>query len=193
MATKIRWQLLKEAGTVSFDRLLDIYFFVSFFFVLIAAPPYFVWRRRTRGQLLYHLPRSRFYRGLLVFFVVVSTLGILAQITSMANASGPSLLELSPTLFGLTCGLFALFPTNRFEIREAGIYLQKRFIKWKDIYTFQWKEEGDYKLGLGAEAYILGLNVPGDSFPWWLEWYKFQPDQREDIDKLLSQYLPKAA
>ena len=111
----------------------------------------------------------------------------------MPNDSGLSALELSPTLLVLAFGLYSLFPANRFEIRESGISLQERFIKWKDLDTFQWKEEGDYKLGLGAEAYILGLNVPTDNFPQWLEWYKFQPNQREDIDKLLSQYLPKAA
>ena len=111
----------------------------------------------------------------------------------MPNDSGLFVLELSPTLLGLTFGLYSLFPANRFEIREAGIYLPERFIQWKDIYTFQWKEEGDYKLGLGAEAYILGLNVPADSFTQWLEGYKFQAEQREDIDKLLSQYLPRAA
>ena len=177
---------------MSFDRLLDIYFFVSLLFVLVMFPPYLFWQRRTRGQILYHLPRSRFYRGFLGFVVLVSTIGILVRIISMPSDSGLSVLELSPTLLVLTFGLYSLFPANRFEIREAGIYLQERFIKWTDIYTFQWKEEGDYKLGLGAEAYILGLNVLGDSFPWWLEWYKFQRDQREDIDKLLSQHLPKA-
>ncbi len=178
---------------MSFNHLLDIYFFVSFLFVLVMFPPYLFWRRRTRGQILYHLPRSRFYRGFLGFVVVVSTIGILVRIILMPNDSGVSALELSPTLLGLTFGLYSLFPANRFEIREAGISLQERFIKWKDLYAFQWKEEGDYKLGLGVEAYILGLNVSGDRFPQWLEGYKFQPNQREDIDKLLSQYLPKAA
>ena len=178
---------------MSFDRLLNIYFFISFLLVLVTAPPYLFWQRRARGQILYHLPRSRFYRGFLGFVILVSAIGIIGKIILMPNDSGLSVLELSPTLLGLTFGLYALFPANRFEIREAGIYLPERFIKWKNIYTFQWKEEGDYKLGLGGEAYILGLNVPGDNFPWWLEWYKFQRDQREDIDKLLSQYLPKAA
>ena len=88
--------------------------------------------------------------------------------------------------------LFFLLSVGDFVITEAGLYYQGRFIEWKDLHAFQWKEEGDYKLGLGAEAYILGLNVLGDSFPQWLEGYKFQPDQREDIDKLLSRYLPKA-
>ena len=178
---------------MSFDQLLDIYFFVSFLFVLVMFPPYLFWRRRTRGQILFHLPRSRFYRGFLGFVVSISTIGILVQIISMLYDSGLSALELSPTLLVLAFGLYSLFPANRFEIRETGISLQERFIKWKDLDTFQWKEEGDYKLGLGVEAYILGLNMPGDNFPQWLEWYKFQPNQREDIDKLLSQYLPKAA
>ena len=178
---------------MSFDRLLDSYFFVSLLFVLVMLPPYLFWQRRTRGQILYHLPRSRFYRGFLGFIVFASTIRILVRIMSMPNDSGLSALELSPTLLVLAFGLYSLFPANRFEIREAGISLQERFIKWKDLDTFQWKEEGDYKLGLGAEAYILGLHVPGDNFPWWLEWYKFQRDQREDIDKLLSQYLPRVA
>ena len=185
--------IAKGGESVSFDRLLDIYFLVSFLFVLVIGLPYLVWRRRTRGQILYHLPRSRFYRGFLGCMVSASIIAIFVQIILMANNNGLFPLELSPTLFGLTFCLFSLFPANRFEIREAGICLQERFIKWQDIYTFQWKEEGDYKLGLGKEAYILGLNVPGDNFPWWLEWYKFQRDQREDIDKLLSQYLPKVA
>ena len=178
---------------MSFDRLLDIYFFISLLFVLVMFPPYLFWQRRSRGQILYRLPRSRLYRGFLGFVVLASTIGILVRIISMPNASGLSALELSPTLLVLAFGLYSLFPANRFEIRESGISLQERFIKWKDLDTFQWKEEGDYKLGLGAEAYILGLNVPTDNFPQWLEWYKFQPNQREDIDKLLSQYLPRAA
>ncbi len=177
---------------MSFDRLLDIYFLVSFFFLLVIGPAYLVWRRRRRGQILYHLPRSKFYRGFLGFIVFVSTTAILVQIILMANNRGLALLDLSPTLFWLTFVLFSLFSTNRFEIREAGICLQERFIKWKGLHAFQWKEEGDYKLGLGKEAYVLGLNVPGDKFPWWLEWFKFQQDQREDIDKLLSRYLPRA-
>jgi hypothetical protein len=96
-------------------------------------------------------------------------------------------------MLGLTLPLFSLSSLNRFEIREAGIYSQGCFTKWKDLYAFQWKEEGDYKLGLGTEMYILGLHMSGDKFPWWLEWDKFQPDQRADIDKLLSRYLPKTA
>lgn len=178
---------------MSFDRLLDIYFLVSFLFLLVIGPPYLLWRRRTRGQILYHLPRSKFYKGFLGIIVFVSTIALLMQIILMANNRGLAVLELSPTLFWLAFILFFLFPTNRFEIREAGIYFHERFIKWKDIYTFQWKAEGDYKLGLGTEAYILGLNVPSDNFTQWFEWFKFQGEQREDIDKLLSRYLPRPA
>ena len=178
---------------MSIDRLLDLYLLISFLFVLVMFPPYLFWQRRTRGQILYRLPRSRLYRGFLGFVVLASTIGILVQIISMPNDSGLSTLKLWASLLPLTFGLYSLFPANRFEIREAGVYSHGRFIKWKALNAFQWKEEGNFRLGLGAEAYILGLNVQGDRYPQWLERYKFQRDQRERVDRLLFQYLPKAA
>lgn len=80
---------------------------------------------------------------------------------------------------------------NRFEIREAGIISQGNFVKWEKLNAFQWKKEGDYALGLGKEAYVLGVTKSGDKFPWWLEWDKFRADQCQNANKLLSEYLPK--
>ena len=172
---------------MSVNRLLDI---------LVTAPCYRLWHRKTNGQILYYLPTSRLYPRLhkvsLGLGIVFFTCAILAQIMLLIKNGWTSLSQmlLMPSLIFF---LFFLPSAGHFLITEAGLYYQGRFIEWKDLHAFQWKEEGDYKFGLGAEAYILGLNVLGDSFPQWLEGYKFQRDQREDVDKLLSQYLPRAA
>ena len=172
---------------MSVNRLLDS---------LVTVPCYRLWQRKTSGQILYHLPRSRFnprlYKVSLGLTIVFLTGAILVPILLVMKNGWTSL----PQLFlmpGLVFFLFVLLSIDHFAITEAGLYYQGRFIDWKDLHAFQWKEEGDYKFGLGAEAYILGLNALGDSFPQWLEGYKFQRNQREDVDKLLSQYLPKAA
>ena len=177
---------------MSIDRLLDICFPILLLALLVTLLCYLSWKRRTMGQILYHLPTPRFHKVFLGFVVGCWTVAILAQVVLVVNNGWLSSSKLWPML-GLTFPLFSLSSVNRFEIREMGICRQGRFIKWKNLYAFQWKEEGDYKLGLGKEAYILGLNMSGDRFPWWLEWDKFQRDQRADVDKLLSQYLPKAA
>ena len=169
---------------MSVDRLLDI---------LVRAPCYLLLQRKTRGQILYHLPpTSRLYKVSLGLTIVFFT-GVILVLVIKTKNGWTSLSHLLLTLGGLIFPLFFLSSVDHFAITEAGLYYQGRFIKWKDLYTFQWKEEGDYKFGLGKETYILGLNVPSDSFPQWLERYKFQRDQREDIDNLLSQYLPRAA
>ena len=172
---------------MSVNRLLDI---------LVTAPSYRLWQRKARGQILYHLPTSRLYPRLhkvsLGLGIVFSTCAILTQIMLVIKNGWTSLSQML-LMPGLIFLLFFLSSVGDFVITEAGLYYQGRFREWKDLHAFQWKEEGEYKLGLGAEAYILGLNVTGDSYPQWLDRYKFQRDQREDIDKLLSQYLPKAA
>ncbi len=168
---------------MSVDRLFDI---------LVTAPCYLLLQRQTRGQILYHLPTSRLYKVFLGLTIVFFTGAILVLVIKTKNGWTSSS-QLLLALGGLIYPLFFLSSLDHFAITEAGLYYQGRFIEWKDLYTFQWKEEGDYKLGLGKETYILGLNVPSDSFPQWLERYKFQRDQREDIDNLLSQYLPRTA
>ena len=168
---------------MSVDRLLDI---------LVTAPCYLLLQRQTRGQILCHLPTSRLYKVFLGLTIVFFTGAILVLVIKTKNGWTSSS-QLLLALGGLIYPLFFLSSVDHFAITEAGLYYQGRFIEWKDLYTFQWKEEGDYKLGLGKETYILGLNVPSDSFPQWLERYKFQRDQREDIDNLLSQYLPRTA
>ena len=173
------------------DRLLNICFLILFLSLLVTVPCYLVWKRRTMGRVLYHLPIPRSNKVLLGFIIVFWTSAMLAQIVSVINSGWQSSSVLWPML-GLTFPLFSLSSANRFEIREAGINSRGNFTKWKGLNAFQWKEEGDYKFGLGKEAYIFGLYKSGDKFPWWLEWDKFQRDQRENVDKLLSRYLPKA-
>ena len=177
---------------MSIDLLLNICFLILFLSLLVTVPCYLFWKRRTAGQILYHLSTPRFHKVFLGLMVMLWGGVILAQVVLVVNSGWQSSSKLWPML-GLTLPLFSVSFLNRFEIREAGIYFQGRFTKWEDLYAFQWKEEGDYKLGLGTEAYTLGLHMSGDKFPWWLEGDKFQRDQREDIDKLLSRYLPKAA
>jgi hypothetical protein len=177
---------------MSVDHLFNIYLLVSLLFMLAIGPYYLFRQRKVRGQVLYQLPRSRLHKvsvGVtIVFFIGILILALIMSMIENRRPSSSQLLLMMPLLFPL----FSVSFVDRFAITEAGLRYQGRFIKWKNIYTFQWKEAGDYKLGLGAEAYILGLNVLGDSFPQWLEGYKFQRDQREDINKLLSLYLPKA-
>ena len=176
---------------MSIDHLLNICFLILFLSLLVTVPYYLFWKRRTMGRILYHLSIPRFHKVFLGAMIILWGGVILTQIVLVVNNGWQSSFKLWPML-GLTLPLCSA-SLNRFEIREAGIYSQGRFTKWKDLYAFQWKEEADYKLGLGAEAYILGLHMLGDRFPWWLEWDKFQREQREDVDKLLSQYLPKPA
>jgi hypothetical protein len=144
------------------------------------------------GQVLFQYPISKPYKILLGVVIVWLTGVVFVSVVSVIRsgwlASSVLLPAICPIFF-----LFCMYSISRFEVRAAGIWSQGKFTKWEALTAFQWKEEGEYKLGLGKEAYILGLNVPGDSFPQWLERYKFQRDQREDIDKLLSQYLLKAA
>ena len=172
---------------MSINRLLDI---------LMTAPCYRLWQRKTKGQILYYLPTSKLYPRLhkvsLGLGIVFFTCAIFASIMLVIK-NGWTFLPQMFLMPSLILFMSFLFSVSHFVITEAGLYYQGRFIEWKDLYAFQWKEEGDYKLGFGKETYILGLNVPGDRFPQWLEGYKFQPDQREDIDKLLSQYLSKTA
>lgn len=172
---------------MSVNRLFDI---------LVTGPCYRLSQRKTKGQILYHLPTSKLYPRLykvsLGLGIVFSTCAILVPIMLVIKNGWTSLPQIL-LMPGLMFWLFFLFSVDHFAITEEGLYYAARFITWKDLHAFQWKEEGDYKLGLGTEAYILGLHVRGDSFPQWLEGYKFQRNQREDIDKLLSQYLPKAA
>jgi hypothetical protein len=144
------------------------------------------------GQVLFQYPISKPYKILLGVVIVWLTGVVFVSVVSVIRSGWLASSVLLPAI----CPIFWLFcmhSISRFEVRAAGIWSQGKFTKWEALTAFQWKEEGEYKLGLGKEAYILGLNVLGDSFPQWLERYKFQRDQREDIDKLLSQYLLKAA
>jgi hypothetical protein len=173
------------------ERLFNIVFLVLFLSLLVALPWHLLRKQRIMGRVLFHLPTPRSHKVSLGFFIVIWIAVILFHIVFVINSGWETSSKLWP-LLGLTLPLFSATSVNRFEIRAAGINSQGKFTKWKDLNAFQWKEEGDYKLGLGKEAYILGLIKSGDKFPWWIEWDKFQRCQRESVDKLLSQYLPKA-
>lgn len=172
------------------ERLLDIAMIILFLSLLVALPWYLYRKQRIMGSVLFHLPTPKSHILSLVLFVVIWIAVVLYHIVSVINGGWEASSKLWP-LLGITLPLFSATSVNRFEIRAAGINSQGHFTKWKNINAFQWKEEGDYKLGLGKEAYILGLTKSGDSFPWWLEWDKFQRCQRDNADELLAQYLPK--
>ena len=174
------------------ERLLDIVFLVLFLSLLVALPWYLSRKRRIMGGVLFHLPTPKSHKVSLVFFLAVWIAVMLYHIVSVINSGWQSSSELWP-LIALIFPVFSMSSVNRFEIRAAGISSQGHFTKWKDLASFQWKEEGDYRFGLGKEAYILGLNKVGDNFTWWLEWDKFQQSQRESVNKLLSEYLPRAS
>ena len=172
-------------------HLLNIALLILFLSILVALPWHLLRKQRKMGRVLFHLPTPRSHKVFLGFFIVIWITVMLFHIKSVISRDWQSLSAFLPML-GLTIPLFSISSANRFEIRAAGINSQGRFTKWKELNAFQWKEEGDYKFGLGKEAYILGLIKSNDKFPWWLEWDKFQRCQRESVDKLLSQYLPKA-
>lgn len=172
------------------ERLLDIAMIILFLSLLVALPWHLIRKQRIMGGVLFHLPAPISHKVSLVFFLLIWIAFVLYHIVSVINSGWDSSAKLWPML-GLTLPLFSATSVSRFEIRAAGINSQGHFTKWKNINAFQWKEEGDYKLGLGNEAYILGLTKSGDSFPWWLEWDKFQRCQRDNADELLAQYLPK--
>ena len=172
------------------ERLLDTVFLVLFLALLVALPWYLSRKRRIMGSVLFHLPTPRSHKVPLGVFLVIWITVVLFHIVYTINSGWQSSSKLWP-LLGITLPLFSATSVNRFEIRAAGVNSQGTFTKWKDLNAFQWKAEGDYKLGLGKEAYILGLIKSGDKFPWWLEWDKFQPNHRERADKLLSQYVSK--
>ena len=173
------------------ERLLDIAMIILFLSLLVALPWHLIRKQRIMGSVLFHLPAPRSHKVSLVLFVVIWFAVVLTHIGIVINNGWESSAKLWPML-GLTLPLFSATSMSRFEIRAVGINSQGKFTKWKDLNGFQWKEEGNYKFGLGKEAYILGLIKSDDSFPWWLEWDKFQRCQREDADKLLSRYLPNA-
>ncbi len=174
---------------MKFEHLIVVGYFIL---VLSISSFYLFWKRKKMGQVVYHLPQSRFHQLLFLFmsvgYVAIPVIEIiLSRILSDSNTPSPTGL-----LICLTCAAVSASSANRrFEIRENGITVYGNFTRFKKLTGFQWKAEGDYKLGLGEEAYILGVHKPGDRFPWWLEQHKFQPVQQENAKKLLSQYLPE--
>ena len=177
---------------MSVDRVLDIVFLVLFLSLLIVLPWHLFRKQRKMGDVLFHLPAPRSHKVSLGIFLALGMAVVLFHIVSMINGGWQSSLRLWP-LLAWAFPVFSMSSVKRFEIRAEGIISQGRLTKWNDLSGFQWKEEGDYKFGLGEEAYILGLNKVGDRFLWWLEWEKFQPRQRDRVDKLLSEYLPNAS
>jgi hypothetical protein len=143
------------------------------------------------GQVLFHLPTSKSHKVLLKLVILLYAGIIITQIVFLIRDGWQSTLQLWPVTVAPAFSLFRMHSPNRFEIREAGIISQGNFVKWEKLNAFEWKKEGDYALGLGKEAYVLGVTKSGDKFPWWLEWDKFRADQRENANKFLSQYLPK--
>ena len=176
---------------MSVDSLISICFLIL---ILLTGPirDYYQYRkRRTMGQLLFQFSTPKAYKMLFGFAIVFCIGAVLASIILLIRSGWQSSSMLWPVIWSIIF-LFCMYSISRFEIRETGICFQGKLTKWEALTTFQWKETGDYKFGFGKEAYILGLNKSDDKFPWWLECNKFQRNQREDVDKLLSQYLPKA-
>ena len=173
------------------ERLLDIVFLILFLSLLIVLPWHLFRKQRKMGGVLFHLPAPRSHKVSLGIFLALWMAVALFHIVSMINGGWQSSVQMWP-LLGSVFPLFTMSSVNRFEIRAVGIISQGRLTKWNDLNAFQWKEEGDYKFGLGEEAYILGLNKVGDNFPWWLEWDKFQPCQRERVDKVIVRILAES-
>ena len=143
------------------------------------------------GQVLFHLPTSKSHKVLLKLVILFCAGIVLMQIVFLIREGWQSTPQFWPLIVLPIFSLFRMHSVNRFEIREAGIISNGNFVKWEKLNAFEWKKEGDYALGLGKEAYVLGVTRAEDKFPWWLEWDKFRADQRENANKFLSQYLPK--
>lgn len=171
--------------------IINICFVIVGLSVLVALPCYLSWKQRTMGQVLFHLPTSKSHTVLLKLVILVWAGIMLMQIVFLIREGWQSAPQFWLVIVAPIFPLFRMHSPNRFEIREAGIISQGNFVKWEKLNAFQWKKEGDYALGLGKEAYVLGVTKSGDKFPWWLEWDKFRSEQRERANKLLSQYLPK--
>ena len=171
--------------------IINICFLIVCLSLLVALPCYLSWKQRTMGQVLFHLPTSKSHKVLLKLVILLLAGFMLMQIVFLIKDGWQSAPQFWPVIVAPMFSLFRMYSVNRFEIREAGIISNGNFVKWEKLNAFQWKKEGDYALGLGKEAYVLGVTRSGDKFPWWLEWDKFRADQRENANRLLSQYLPK--
>ena len=171
--------------------IINICFVIVGLSALVALPCYLSWKQRTMGQVLFHLPTSKSHKMLLKLVILVWAGILLMQIVFLIKDGWQSTPQFWVVIVAPAFSLFRMHSPNRFEIREAGIISQGNFVKWEKLNAFEWKKEGDYALGLGKEAYVLGVTKSGDKFPWWLEWDKFQSEQRESANKFLSQYLPK--
>ena len=171
--------------------IINICFLIVCLSHLVALPCYLSWKQRTMGQVLFHLPTSKSHKVLLKLVILLWAGFMLMQIVFLIKDGWQSAPQFWPVIVVLMFSLLCMYSVNRFEIREAGIVSKGNFVKWEKLNAFEWKKEADYALGLGKEAYVLGVTRSGDKFPWWLEWDKFRADQRENANKLLSQYLPK--
>ncbi len=170
---------------------INICFVIVSLSLLVALPWYLFLKQRTMGQVLFHLPTPKSHKVLLKLVILVWAGIMLVQIVFIIRDGWQSTPQFWPVIVAPAFSLFRMHSVNRFEIREAGIISQGTFVKWEKLNAFQWKKEGDYALGLGKEAYVLGVTRSGDKFPWWLEWDKFQANQCQNANKLLSEYLPK--
>ena len=173
--------------------IINICFFIVGLSALVALPCYLSWKQRTMGQVLFHLPTSKSHKVLLKLVLLFCIGIVLMQIVFVIKGGWQSTPQFWVVIVAPIFSLFRIHSVNRFEIREVGIISQGTFVKWEKLNAFEWKKEGNYALGLGKEAYVLGVTKSGDKFPWWLEWDKFRSEQRERANKLLSQYLPKTA
>lgn len=171
--------------------MIDICFLILTLFVIPIALYHRARKRKTMGQVVFQYPISKASKIFLCLGIVWCIGGVSVMVVSVILRDWMSPLGPWVVIYPIY-GLCYMPSMSRFEVRTTGLWSEGKFTKWDALTAFQWKADGDYKFGLGKEAYILGLHKPGDRFPWWLDWTKFQPDQREAIDTLLSQYLPKA-
>ena len=171
--------------------MIDICFLILTLFVIPIGLYYRARKRKTMGQVLFQYPIPKTAK-ILVCLVIVGGIGVVSvTVVSVILRGWLSSVRLWVVIYPIYV-LFYIPSMSRFEVRTTGLWSGEKFTQWEALTAFQWKAEGDYKFGLGKEAYILGLHKSGDRFTWWLDWTKFQPDQREAVDTLLSQYLPKA-
>ena len=132
------------------------------------------------GIVLMNLGRSKWTNQVAVIVWSFFAIGLLIQAYILIAKNGQW--YLSELLYALVATCFCFFIVRGFkmEIRKGGIHYNANSFKWDKIESYRWK---------GEESYILGLNLKGDGFPFWMDSYKISISQKEAVDKLLAQHL----
>ncbi|MFV1977670.1 MAG: DUF5673 domain-containing protein, partial [Candidatus Scalindua sp.] len=103
-------------------------------------------RRRQAGLLLLDISLSKHPKKLLVAFGLIVIAGIVPLFKPVSEIK---IGEFSFSILFLSFAIYILFVgLNQVEIREGGILLSGRFIKWQQIEFYEWEGENGLTLTL---------------------------------------------